>query len=365
MLRRLILGSLVLVCGLLALLALALLLTPAPIASQPFDPGPRPALGPLSDSWSQTCVVYARREVPAPEELEVDAQGRVYAGTHEGKVVRLSAGPAASFVLEDLAKPGGRPNGITLDGAGRILASQGYGRTGDRIWPDGRVEPLAWLDGGDSAVGRDGTVYFSAPQPWRRTGHVGVDFGLLMLESRPDGELRAWRPDTGRVEVLARGLLIPDGVALSANEDFVAVGEVSGFRVTRYWLRGPKAGTADVLIGSLPGIPDGLASDGEGTFYVALPVRRGALADALHRSAFAKDQVAKLLARLGPRLLRDEPTDRTGLGVVLAVDESGRVTRTYLEPRGLVGAAITTAVPHGDGLWIGSLLGHGVARCAR
>ena len=39
------------------------------------------------------------------------------------------------------------------------------------------------------------------------------------------GQLRAWHPDSGKVEVLVDGLLIPDGVKSSAHEDFVAVNE--------------------------------------------------------------------------------------------------------------------------------------------
>lgn len=363
--RRVILVILGVAVGGLAMLIIALAVSSAPISSEPFALGTLDpiATGPVSEAWSRTCVRFGADDIPAPEELEIDAQGRVYAGTHDGRIVRLTVDGSAARI-ETVARPGGRPNGLTLDRTGHLLVSEGYNVPPSRISPDGTIEPLAWLEGGDSAVAADGTVYFPSLPSWRRTGHINVDFGLLMLETRPAGQLRAWHPDSGKVETLVNGLLIPDGVKLSANEDFVAVNEVSGLRITRYWLRGPKAGTADRLIENLPGIPDGLASDGSGTFYAAIPMLRSALGDTIYRRPALKDQLAKLLVWVGPRLLGDGPTHQTGLGVVLAIDESGRVTKTYLDPTGVVGAGITTAVPHGDSLWIGSLLGYGVARCA-
>jgi sugar lactone lactonase YvrE len=366
MIRRALLVILGVAFGGMAVLVVALMVSSAAISSEPFDAG---TLSPIandaiSDSWSRTCVLFGADDIPGAEELEVDAQGRIYAGTQDGRIVRLTAdGNAAQ--IETVARPGGRPNGLTFDRTGDLLVSDGYYVPASRITPDGTIERLPWLEGGDSAVASDGTVYFPSLGSWRRTGHVITDFALLMLEAHPTGQLRAWHPDSGKVEVLVDGLLIPDGVELSANQDFVAVNEVSAFRITRYWLRGPKPGTTDRLIENLPGTPDGLASDGSGVFYVALPMLRSQLLDAINRRPALKNQLAKILLWAGPRFLKDGPTHQTGLGVVLAIDENGRVMKTYVDPTGVVGSGITTAVPHGDALWIGSLSGFGVARCAR
>jgi len=366
MIRRAILVILSVAVGGLAILVVALALASAPISSARFDAGALAPVAddPISDSWSRTCVLFGRGDIAAAEELEVDAQGRILAGTQDGRIVRVTANGNAAHI-ETIARPGGRPQGLTLDRTGHLLVSEGYDVPGSRINPDGTSEPLPWLEGGDSAIAADGTVYFPSLPSWRRTGHVITDFALLILEAHPTGQLRAWHPDTGKVEILVDGLLIPDGVKLSANEDFVAVNEFSAFRITRYWLRGPKAGTTDRLIENLPGTPDGLASDASGVFYVALPLLRSALQDAINRRPDLKDQLAKVLLWAGPRLLPDGPTHQTGLGVVLAIDESGQVKKKYLDPTGLVGAGITTAVPNGDALWIASLSGYGVARCAR
>lgn len=147
--------------------------------------------------------------------------------------------------------------------------SYDYGEPGKRIDREGRVEELSWLTGADAAIGRDGTIYHPVLAPWKRTGNAGVDFSLLLLEAAPTGELRATHPAAGRSETIATGLFMPDGVALSANEDFVVVGEFGAARITRVWLRGPQAGRQEPLLENLPGFPDGLASDGKGTFFVS------------------------------------------------------------------------------------------------
>jgi sugar lactone lactonase YvrE len=311
-------------------------------------------------------VASGRNAWTGPEDLESDGQGRLYAGLHDGRVVRLVPQPDGSLRGETLARAAGRPNGVTAEPDGGLLVSYDYGEPGKRIDAAGGVQVLDWLTGADAAIGRDGTVYHPVLTPWKRTGNVGVDFALVLLAAAHDGELRATDPATGRSETLATGLFMPDGVALSANEDFVAVGEFGAARITRVWLRGPKAGRQEPLVENLPGFPDGLASDGRGTFFVALPVLRSAALDWLHGHPRLKNLVARLGVRIGPRVMKGVPQPGAkGIGVVLAFDESGRITRVYVDPTGVVGPMITAVEPAGPHLYVASLMGFGVARCAR
>ncbi len=39
----------------------------------------------------------------------------------------------------------------------------------------------------------------------------------------------------------------------------MTVAETAGYRLTRYWLKGPKAGSKDFLIENLHGFPDNIA----------------------------------------------------------------------------------------------------------
>jgi sugar lactone lactonase YvrE len=138
MIRRAILVILGVAVGGLVVLVGALALARAPIASGRFDAGALApiATDPISDAWSRTCVLFGAGDIPGAEELEVDAQGRVYASTQDGRIVRITAdGNAAQ--IETVARPGGRPQGLTLDRTGRLLVSEGYHVPGSRISPDG------------------------------------------------------------------------------------------------------------------------------------------------------------------------------------------------------------------------------------
>ena len=182
---------------------------------------------------------------------------------------------------------------------------------------------------------------------------------MSMLAARPTSELRAFDPRTGEETVLVDGLLLPVGIELSANEDFVAVAEFFAYRVTRYWLTGPKAGTSDRLIENLPGMVDGLASDGHGTFYLTMPAYRTPALDWMHEHPWVKEQVAKLL----PLLLSLGLGPGTTPGVVLALDESGRVLRSFQDPEGRVVASVTAAEIHAGSLYLTSITGDWIARC--
>lgn len=342
--------------------------TPSPIAARAFAASPAPRLDelPRAERWEASCVVSGDEELVGPEDLDRDAAGRLYTGLHDGRIVRLAPRPDGSLGVELLARAAGRPNGVTAEPDGGVLVSYDYGEPGKRVDPGGAVEALDWLTGADAAVGGDGTIYHPFLAPWQRTGNVGVDFLLMLLEAAHDGELRATDPATGRSRTLATGLFMPDGVALSADQDFVAVGEFGAARITRVWLRGPRAGRVEPLIESLPGFPDGLASDGQGTFFVALAGFRSTALDWLHARPRLKELAARIGVRIGPRFMTGVPRrDARGTGVVLAFDESGRILRAYVDPGGAVGPMITTVVPTDRHLYVSSLMGFGVARCDR
>jgi len=52
--------------------------------------------------------------------------------------------------------------------------------------------------------------------------------------------------------------------------NFTWVVGVRSCRLWRYWLKGPKAGTSDIFVEYLPGIPDNLGRNERGEFWVPL-----------------------------------------------------------------------------------------------
>lgn len=354
-----------LVLGALAVAALLLWLrSPSPIRSEAFDPGPPPPLeGALAVNRAlDACVRISVGEIPHSDKLLIDARGRVYAGDDQGRIHRLTPQPDGGYSRDVVARIDGRPMELDFAPDGRLVVAD---LAGPHVVIDaqGGVTRLATLGNlpmgtAGLAVASDGVLYYGAHT---ETHSADGSHGILldMLESRPGGELRAYDPTSGEERTLVTGLYTPVGVELSAREDFVAVAEFFAYRVTRHWLTGPRAGTSDLLLENLPGMVDGLASDGRGTFYVTLPAYRSGALDWLNKRPRVKDQLAKLV----------EPLHRLGFGpdpagtAVLAVDEEGRVLRSFHDPDGRHWSQITAAEVDGDQLVIGSIAGDWIARC--
>lgn len=352
------------VLTLIALSALAFLSWPSPIDTRAFNSGPMPELsGPFAPNHVlEACRIISSGEVAHADKLLVDDAGRVYAGDDRGRILRLVPGDRADYSVEVYAEPGGRPMELDFDPEGNLVVADLEGS--HVLIDDGRESRrLPTLEGlplgtAGVAVARDGIVYYGAHTE-RHADSDPLEAFMSMLAAQPSSELRAFNPRTGEVRTLTDGLLLPVGVELSQNEDFVVVAEFFAYRVTRHWLTGPKAGTTDRLVENLPGMVDGLASDGSGTFYLTMPGYRTPILDWMHQRPWAKEQLAKLL----PLLLGLGLGPGSMPGVVLALDESGRTLRSYQDPEGRVVSSITGAEVHDGDLYLTSITGDWIARC--
>jgi sugar lactone lactonase YvrE len=70
--------------------------------------------------------------------------------------------------------------------------------------------------------------------------------------------------------------------------------------VLRYWLRGPEAGSTEILIDNLPGFPDNINRGGDGRYWIGLIAPRNALLDALSDKPGLRKAVQRLPAFLRP-----------------------------------------------------------------
>jgi YD repeat-containing protein len=332
---------------LIAALAIYLAVTPSPIDPQAWDAPKAPTMtGVLEPNDTlMKAELIALGQVHGPEDTAVDAQGRLLAGLHDGRIVRVNA----DGQLEAFADTGGRPLGMDFDAAGNLVVGDAY-KGLLRIDPQGQITVLATEAEGlpfrftdDLDIARDGRIYFTdASSKFQQP-----DYLLDLLEARPHGRLMRFDPATGKTEVLLEDLYFANGVALSANEDYVLVNETYRYRITRYWLTGDKAGSHDIFIDNLPGLPDNLQGDRQGSFWVALPSPRKADADFLHTQPWLKAQIAKL-----PRLFWPKPVP---YGLVLQIDEKGEIVRSLHDTSGSHLRMVTSAKPVGDYLYLGSL----------
>jgi sugar lactone lactonase YvrE len=338
-------------------------LIPSPVDSVAYQPTPALELtGPLQPNHElQNSRPIAPGRLEGAEDVAVDAAGRLYTGTADGKVMRVTLAPDHTERLEVFTDTGGRPLGLRIR-EGKA-AAQGTtavpwtlfvadARKGLlAIDANGGVKPLATAAGGipfgftnDLDVAIDGKIYFSDS-----SSRFGIDRYLYdLLESRPHGRLLVYDPSTDETHILLDGLFFANGVALSSGADFVLVAETYRYRIRRYWLKGPRAGTSDVFLDNLPGFPDNLSTDrGTGHFWVALFTVRNRIIDHLHPHPVLKEQLAKLPSFLWPK---PEP-----YGLVLEFDGTGKVLRSLHDPGGQRVRGVTSAEPYGGKLYLGSL----------
>ncbi|HEV3470848.1 MAG TPA: SMP-30/gluconolactonase/LRE family protein [Pyrinomonadaceae bacterium] len=335
------------VLSVVVLLVLYLLLWPVKVDPAAWEP---PASPPLEGVFARNDRLAAVERLDAgghaPEGVAVDADGNVYAGLEDGRVVRLRAGGGPPEVFADTR---GRPLGLEFDGAGNLVIADAYrgllvadrGGALSVLSREAAGRPFGCVN--DLAVASDGTVYFTDATDRFPLSVYRQD----IVEHRPNGRLLAYDPAARAARVVFDGLHFANGVALGPGESFVVVAETGKYRLWRVWLKGPRSGGREVFIDNLPGFPDNVTFNGRETFWVALVSPRNKLLDALLPRPFLR----KVIVRLPP-FMQPAPARH---GFVLGLDAEGRVTHNLQDPSGSHYALVSSAVEHAGALYLGSL----------
>jgi 2-keto-4-pentenoate hydratase/2-oxohepta-3-ene-1,7-dioic acid hydratase in catechol pathway/sugar lactone lactonase YvrE len=344
----------------------------------PWTPPSAPALtGALARN--QLLDQVERWEVPGgakPEDVVLDAAGRLYAGVEDGRIWRWPPGyEGGTPSSEGSGTPGseggtpglfadthGRPLGLEVDPRdGTLIVCDGY-RGLLRVTETGRVRVLADSFGGrrlkftnNAAVAADGTVYFSDSSTRFRIEHYKQD----LLEHRPNGRVFRYRPSASgpdsaaRLELVADGLYFPNGVALAPDESFLLVAQTGSYDVLKIPLTGPEAGHPRPFASNLPGLPDNMSPVGDGTYWVAFPSPRLPLVDRLMPHPAPRRVAALLPDRLQPAAQR--------YGLVVRLDADGVITQSLHGPSGSY-REIVGVRQHDGWLYLGSLQETAVGR---
>lgn len=340
---------------LIALFAIYLLLAPSaidPVAYQ-VEPAP-PATGAIAPNNAlESAEIIAHGLVDGPEDVDVDAEGRIYGGTNDGKVVRV----LPDGTVETFATTGGRPLGMDFDPQGNLVVCDGIkgllsidpaGTVTTLVAADDPAVKLGFTD--DVDVTDEGVSYFSDASDKFGVGQYMFD----LLEGRPHGRLLRYDPATKVTTVLLDKLYFANGVAVAPQKDYVLVNETYRYRVTRYWLAGPDAGKAEVFADNLPGFPDGISTSPRGTYWVAIFTVRNSSAEFMAPHPWLRSALTKLPAAVWPK---PEP-----YGYILELDEHGKILRTLQDPTG-EHVSVITSVHEKDGmLYLGTLLNNWIAR---
>jgi sugar lactone lactonase YvrE len=125
--------------------------------------------------------------------------------------------------------------------------------------------PLGLAD--DVSIAPDGMVYFTDATSGFGVGTYRDD----ILEHGGKGRLLSFDPRSGQVSLLLSALQFANGVAVSGDGSHLVVAETGSYRLVRYWLDGPRRGTAEPFVENLPGFPDNVTwSQDRKVFWVAL-----------------------------------------------------------------------------------------------
>lgn len=280
--------------------------------------------------------------------------GWVVTGTEDGQVLAIAA---EGGEVRRVGDTGGRPLGIEELGDGTLLVCDAH-RGLLRLDPTtGAVTVLLDRVGGvpmrfcnNAAVASTGEIYFSDSSRIFGIEEWKADF----VQVTRTGRLLRLTSD-GRVSTLIDGLAFANGVALSADESWVAVAETAARTVVRLWLRGDLAGRRDLLVDDLPGYPDNIARGSDGLTWVTIASPRDPVVERLQRGpAWLRRQVTRLPAALQPAPKR---TVR-----VQAYDDGGALVHDLdLDASGF--HMVTGVREHAGRVWFGSLHEPAVASC--
>ncbi|KAK7891836.1 hypothetical protein WMY93_023799 [Mugilogobius chulae] len=170
----------------------------------------------------------------------------------------------------------GRPHGIRLNRDGQLIVADSYfglfsvnPQSGEKTLllsnsQGANAVPFAFLNGLEISS-KTGIIYFTdSSSRWGRR-HVKLE----VIELNSLGRLLSFDPQTGQVSVLLDSLYMPNGIALSPEEDFLLFAETSIGRIMRYWLKGDKAGTSEVVMDNMIGYPDNIRLSDHGHSWLA------------------------------------------------------------------------------------------------
>src|SRR5688572_10656034 len=130
-----------------------------------------------------------------PEDVALDAAGRIYAGLEDGRIVQLQPDGTNPRVFVNTQ---GRPLGMVFDRAGNLIVADAL-KGLLSISTGGEIEVLATEAGGvkfgclnDLDIAADGTIYFTEAS----SKYPMTEFAHDILEHQPNGRLMAFDPQT-------------------------------------------------------------------------------------------------------------------------------------------------------------------------
>lgn len=319
-----------------------------PVRWQPPPVGSLPDFGPAD-------LTIVPMPGDAPEDVVVDADGALWTGLVDGRIVRVD--PAGTTRV--VATVTGRPLGMAVARDGRLLICTSPGGLLAMDRASGATEVLT-----DAVDFRplnfcsnvvelpDGTIFFTESTAKFTYAH----FKGAIIEARGDGSLN--RRDTdGTTHRVLSNLYFANGLTVTADGTALVFAETQGRRLSKYWLAGPRAGTVTPLAVNLPGMPDNIACGADGRIWVAMVTPANKAADFLApRAPLWRRLLWRLPDRLQPQI------DPVVWAVAFDPDTGAPAGGIRMDhPRF---GAVTGLVEHDGRLWLSTIGYPALAHCA-
>ncbi|KAH9627416.1 hypothetical protein KSS87_012066 [Heliosperma pusillum] len=329
-----------------------------------------------SDNLLQKSEIKFMGQVQGPESIVFDPFGKgPYTGVADGRVVFWNGDRWVDFAFTSanrstLCEPQPSPLGYLKNEhiCGRPLGLRFDKRTGDlyiadayfglmKVGPEGGLAtsltteaegvPLTFTN--DLDVDEDGIVYFTDSS----TNYQRRNFLQLVFSAEDTGRVLKYDSATKETTVLVRNIQFPNGITLSKNGSFFIFCEGSIGRLTRYWLKGPKAGTTDILA-ILPGFPDNVRTNQDGDFWVALHCRRSSPNYWLSTRPKLRDFLLKLPIKAKYQFMLF--IGGWPHGIIVKYSPEGEILQVLEDRPGKVVKAVSEVEEKDGKLWIGSVL---------
>jgi simple sugar transport system permease protein/ribose transport system permease protein len=288
------------------------------------------------------------------EDAIFDRDGNLYTGSRHGDIMRWFGPDYTRY--EIFAHTGGAPQGMAFDATGNLVVCVG-GMGLYQVSPEGEVRLLtaetnrSWTSIADDSVMKladdcdilpDGRIIFSEATV-RFEMH---DWYADALESRGNGRLIVYDPNTGTTRTILSDLIFPNGVCTSSDGESVLFAESWACRINRYYYAGPKKGRLERVIEGLPGYPDNINRASDGTYWLALMGSRTPALDlSLEMPGFRR--------RMARRVSQDAwlmPNLNTGC--VLKFNEKGEILESFWDLGGTRHPMITSMREHRGTLYL-------------
>jgi ribose transport system permease protein len=308
-------------------------------------------------------TLLAMGEVDGPEDVILDRHGNLYCGTRDGYIMRLSAGGESG--IEPLAKIGGRPLGLAFDREGRIVTCvAGMGLV--RVSLDGKVELLTDQTerslfniqddtiirmADDLDIAPNGVIYFTDA-----TKRYDIEnWGLDLLEGRPNGRLLSFDPSTGKTSTVCENLVFPNGVCVTHDGRHLLVASTWTCSILIFDLANMKAGPR-IFLDGLPGYPDNINRSSDGGYWIALAGMRNPVIDLAMKHPDLRRRMTKQVP----------PTNwlfgNLNIGGVLKINGGGQIVDALWDQADGPLYMITSMREHQGSLYLGGVTNNRIGR---